>query len=149
MAKKSLKEKSYFMELAGWEHAAGMHIDPEQKRREGCPFVTRDTLVLFGRVRNPGKRGLADAHLHLCVAERPTDEWNRETDVLGEAWVLHEEASLMAVVPVPADLYTRILIALTCNAYRQFTVTTLGLKQDKGLVTAYSLDGDLTAEEDL
>lgn len=149
MATKKSKDKTYVVELGSWEHMAGMHIDAEQKKREGCPYVTKDMLALYGRIRNPGKRQLVDAHLHLCAAEQPTTEWNADSDVLGEAWMIHEQASLMGVVPVPAPLYDRILIALTCGAYRQFTVTLSGIRRKKALITAYGLDAELTPEDEL
>ena len=58
MASKKSPDKTYVAELGGWEHMAGMHIESAQKEREGCPYVTRDVIVLHGRIRNPGTRKL-------------------------------------------------------------------------------------------
>ena len=146
MASKKSPDKTYIVELGGWEHMAGMHIEAAQKKREGCPYVTRDVIVLHGRIRNPGKRKLEEAQLYLNVTPQSTTEWNAESDILGEAWIVREEATLMGVVPVPEPLYDRILVALTCDAYRQFTITLRNIKSKKAFIVAYTLDPSLSPE---
>ena len=97
------KVETYWFEIDDWAREYRFGINHHPWELSPGHYDERDTILIFGRLRNKTRRKLSKGELQLLPSTVPREQWSDDTDRIGNAWI--DEGKLCYSAWVASDSF--------------------------------------------